>query len=1290
MRLVGTPLIEESPAPRTSLRVPVSMHGPASRRRFRIVRELGSGGMGVVYEAFDIERHARVAIKTLLQLTPDSLARFKREFRALQDVHHPNLVQLGELIAEGDEWFFTMELVEGADFRSYVRPGELRPGKNVVPISSRPGASEPPASAVVSPRASRPSYDGEPVAHRFDEERLRSCMRQLALGLAALHDAGMVHRDVKPSNIRVEACGRVVLLDFGLVTELDGTGSTGHAIVGTPVYMAPEQAMARASVGPEADLYAMGVLLFEALTGGPPFEGTGLEILLAKQNDVAPRPAKEVTGVPADLDDLCTRLLRREPGMRPTAAQVVRMLGPLSDRRSTRPAPPPAHAPFVGRGGELAELNTALADVRIGGELTVLVQGESGVGKSSLVKQFLEALAQDGSVCVLTGRCYEREAVPYKAFDGVVDSLTRYLLHAPIADVRSFLPTKPAPLVQVFPVLRRVAAIAQLTTQPLPPMDPQELRDRAFSALRELLTRMTAQQTLVIAIDDVQWADADSIALLSEVLRPPEAPPLLFVGTERTSAGPTHGTHAGTSKLDAQPHDLPKAIPGEVRVVRLGRLPYAEARVLAQSVLDRSGGSGSASAAWIAEEADGHPLFIDALARYSVLHAGGDRVAVRLDDALAAPIARLEPAERRILELLAMSSAQVGQDVLAIAAELDPDSFARTIAQLRASLLVTTNGVRGSDTVELYHDRIRVAVKQKVERARRQGLHQRLATALESSGSRDAPALAAHWYGAGDRQQAARYGTMAAEQAMQALAFDRAATLYDWALCLKAGTDEDRAGLYERLGDAMANAGRGAPAASAYRKAAKKANPTRALELERRAADQLLRAGHIDEGLAAMGGVLAAIGMKVPPTPFATLLMFLYWLVRLRIRGNGFQRRDPSEIAPHELARIDTCWSVAFGLSITDPLRGATFQLRTLALSLRAGELYRVARAMALHAGHTASRGGGRAWPRAEKLLMLAHELANESRSPHAIGWAHGAHGIAHYTNGHFRNALPKLEQADLYWRETPGATWELDTVKLFTVNTLAQLGRLRDLCVRVPRYLRETVERGDRYGTVNLRVGYANLRWLVQDRVDEARGEIDAAMSEWSNKGVHLEHFYEVLARANVALYSGEGKAGHDLIDARWGALEGALLFRVQSVRILLRYMRARVCIAEAVGRGAAAGAPLLRRAATDARAIAREKMEWSRPVSELILASCAHAQGDGERAVTLLRFALEGFEKSDMALHAAAARARLGVLIGGAEGLAFASASETWMRDEGVVAPARMVAMMAPGFGDGVTRGA
>ena len=1230
--------------------------------------------MGVVYEAFDTERQAHVAIKTLLQLTPDSLARFKREFRALQDVHHANLVQLGELIAEDNEWFFTMELVEGEDFRAYVRPSELR-RRGSSPLT--PSDGDP---STVAPTTPFSRGEEGPGARRFDEERLRACMRQLAMALVAIHDAGMVHRDVKPSNIRVERSGRLVLLDFGLVTELDGTGSTGHGIVGTPVYMAPEQAMARAIVGPEADMYAMGVLLFEALTGGPPFEGTGLEILLAKQSEVAARPSKEVPGVPADLDDLCVVLLRREPGLRPTAAQVVRMLAPsTTDRRSTRPAPPPGPIPFVGRASERGELEAALVDVRSRGTVTVLVQGESGVGKSALVKQFVEGLGADPGICVLTGRCYEREAVPYKAFDGVIDSLTRYLLRAPLGDVRSALPTRPGPLVQVFPVLRRVAAIAQLTTQPLPPMDPQELRDRAFSALRELLTRLCLHRRVVIAIDDVQWADADSIALLGEVLRPPEAPPLLFVGTQRTggNAGGTLAVHLA----DELARDLPDAIPGEVRVIHLGRLPYVEACELAHCVLEQSGGSGAASAAWIAEEADGHPLFIDALARYSVVHAVGDRVAVRLDEALAAPILRLEPSERRVLELLAISSAPVPQDVLAIATELEPDAFSRTIAQLRAQLLITTNGARGSDTVELYHDRIRVAVKQRVSKEAQPNLHERLATALESAGSADTPALAAHWFGAGDTLQAARYAQMAAEQATQALAFDRAATLYDWALSLKVGGDPDRALLYERLGDALSNAGRGAPAAHAYRKAAGKANATRALDLQRRAADELLRSGHIDDGLAAMRGVLAAIGMKLPPTPLTTLLVFLFWRTLIRVRGLRFRRRDASEISPHQLTRIDTCWSVAFGLSITEPLRGATFQLRSLALSLQSGETYRVARAMALHAGHTATTAGRRGWTRTERLLAEAHAVAKESKSAHAIGWAHGAHGIAHYTNGHFKDALPRLEEADRCWRETPGTSWELDTMKMFTVNTLAQLGRLRELCTRVPKYLREAAERGDLYGAVNLRVGYANLRWLVADRADDARGEIDEAMGEWSKQGVHLEHFYELLARANVALYSGRTSEGLDELESRWKPIAGALLFRLQSLRLLMRYIRARLCVAEGVEAGAN-GAALLARAASDAKAIERERMEWSQPVAELIQAACSHARGDRARAVTLLRRAAAGFDGASMALHATVARSRLAQLVGGGEGESLSRDAAAWMAQEGVVAPERMIAMMAPGF--------
>jgi serine/threonine protein kinase/tetratricopeptide (TPR) repeat protein len=1248
--------------------------------------------MGLVFEAYDHELDCRVALKTLRQLTPDSLARFKREFRSLQGIHHPNLVRLGELISTGDEWFFTMELVEGDDFLGFVRPADPR-RRSIMQLSPKTGSSSREGSMETAPTAPfgrGMERDGEAEHARYDEARLRASLRQLGEALAKLHEEGIVHRDVKPSNIRIDRAGRLVLLDFGLVAEIDaGTPSSDHRIVGTPAYMAPEQAKTEA-IGPEADLYSAGVVLYEALTGRHPFEGNGIDVLVAKQRQDAPRASESTAGIDPDLDELCARLLHRDPSKRPTAARLTRALQSPGDRSKTVPPPPVSRgaAPFIGRGEELALLEGAYEDVRSVQTVSVLVQGESGVGKSSLVRHFIEGPGKDPNACVLVGRCYEREAVPYKAFDGVIDSLTRFLMHLPGEEARALLPTKPGPLVQVFPVLRRVTAVAALTTTPLPAMDPLELRDRAFAGLRDLLSRLASRYAVVISIDDAQWADSDSIALLAEVLRPPEAPSLLLLATVRSTSGPAPSTNHSLNR-DMPTRELHTAIPGDVRLIRLERLPHAQACELARSIFEGAGGDEPVSAAWIAEEADGHPLFIDALARYSLLHhpaargAGGEaRAAVRLDEAIGAPIQRLQPNERRILELLAMSTGPVAQDVLATAVELAPDPFARGMAVLRAEHLVTTSGTRGSDTVELYHDRIRVAVKQKIPREKRPALHQRLAMALETGGSGDAQALAGHWYGARDKRQAARYAKMAADHATHALAFDRAATLYDWALRLDEGTEDERAELYERLGNALAAAGRGARAAHAFRKAARRANAARALDLRRRAADQLLRAGHIDEGLEAMRGVLSAIGMRLPTSRLATLVAFLFWLTVVRIRGLSFRRRDTSEIAAHELTRIDTCWSVALGLSITDTVRGAVFHNRALVLSLRSGETYRVARAVALHAGFTATSGGRRGWGRAQKMLERARQLADESREPHAVGWAAGASCVAHYTTGRFKKALEYFQASERIWRECPGAAWELDTIKVFAINAMAQLGQLRDLCARAPKYLRETVERGDLYGAVNLRIGYANFRWLVVDRPDEARREIDEAMDQWSKQGMHLEHFYELLARTNLALYEGSTREGLALLATRWDRLDRALLFRVQSIRILARFMRARLEVAEGLARGKE-GAPLLAAAARDARAIAGERMEWSKPLADLIHAACARARGDAAATRRHLEEAVAGFEGCDMQLHRMVARAALGVALGGEEGARMLEEASAWLAGEGVVSRAKMAATLGPGLG-------
>ncbi len=223
--------------------------------------------MGAVYEALDREQNARVALKTLLKLTPEAIARFKREFRALQDVRHPNLVSLGELFDLNGNWFFTMELIEGTDFFSWVRPGCEEPPPDRL------------ASGVFPPRAS------------LDEERLRTALVQLARGLGALHAAGKVHRDIKPSNIRVTPAGRVALLDFGLIAEAQpGDRSSFESVVGTAVYMAPEQAHG-SQARPAADWYAVGVVLFEALTGRLPFDGAPLQVLFDKQRQEPPPPS---------------------------------------------------------------------------------------------------------------------------------------------------------------------------------------------------------------------------------------------------------------------------------------------------------------------------------------------------------------------------------------------------------------------------------------------------------------------------------------------------------------------------------------------------------------------------------------------------------------------------------------------------------------------------------------------------------------------------------------------------------------------------------------------------------------------------------------------------------------------------------------------------------------------------------------------------------------------------------------------------------------------------------------
>ena len=564
--------------------------------RYLIQRRLGRGGFGVVYQAFDRQQNAEVALKTLHRAGADALYRFKREFRALADISHPNLVSLYDLVSDGRQWFFTMELVAGVDFLTHVGHHPEQPWTpaalpetfrtlstsaeetTTLPPGYLPGSDGPESSAFEAGRAPCPS----------DPARLRAAARQLAEGLCALHLAGKLHRDIKPSNVLVTREGRVVILDFGLIAETVAEGSgLANSLAGTPAYLSPEQCAGMLATE-ASDWYAVGIILFEALTGRRPFTGTTSEVIAQKRQFEARQPSAFATDVPEELERLCRELLRRDPQMRPAGKDVLLRLGAPSADAAVHAA----RAPFLGRQRELAALREALECARQGRTMVAMVHGTSGIGKSALVNHFLDELRGEHDVVTLAGRCFERESVPYKAFDSAIDLLTRFLQRLPSKVVEDVLPRDLSSLVRLFPALKEMEEAKPSRARPAEIADPKELRQRAFAALRELLARLSQHRVLVLFIDDLQWGDADSAALLSELLRPPAPLRLLLVTCHRTE-------EAGASPLErALSKSAEKAGSAMgVSEMRLEGLPAAESESLAVAVSGRrtvhTGTSGS-------------------------------------------------------------------------------------------------------------------------------------------------------------------------------------------------------------------------------------------------------------------------------------------------------------------------------------------------------------------------------------------------------------------------------------------------------------------------------------------------------------------------------------------------------------------------------------------------------------------------------------------------------------------------------------------------------------------------
>lgn len=1191
----------------------------SSSERFQFGRKLGEGGFGVVYEAYDRKREATVAVKTLRTSDPERIYRLNREFRALADISHPNLVTLHELCEEGGSWFLSMELVPGESLLEHVRPGGV-----------------------------------------LDEVRLRDAMRQLASCVAAIHRAGKLHGDIKPSNIRVTPEGRLVVFDLGLTADHVGAGDpTGSqdAGGGTPAFLSPEQA-AGGSGGKASDWYAVGITLYQALTGVLPFKGNFLEILAAKQRE-EPRAAQEIApGIPAPLADICARLLRILPADRPREHEILSVLcgeTPLA----VEPVAEAGSKPFVARKAELSELEAAYRVSRQGAPVAVHVSGRSGIGKTTLVREFLDSLrTRERTAVLLSGRCYEQATIPFKAIDGLMDALAKHLMRLPAPEVEALLPRDIATLARLFPALARVEAVARAPGRAVESTEPQEARRRAFLALKELLARMADRRPVVLHVDNAQWGDEDSGVVLSELLGPPDPPAVLFIATSR----------------DDEPEESPflRALRANgVRKIAVDPLSTADARTLVFALSE----SGARDAGWVdalVEESKGSPYYIEELVR-SAAPAG----ALSLDALIHGRVESLPTNTRDLLEVVAAAGRPI-EDRLALAAAGSAPGEVSALAILRAARLIRTSGAGEGDRIDVYHEQVRTTVLRRLSRPAMQARHLALAATLSKAGAA-AQRLAEHYVAAGSNDEATTWSMRAGDEAALALAFEQAASHYQRALSLGVFPVDVRRDLEARLGGSLANAGHGAAAAAAFLRAADGAAPAESVDWKRRAAEQLLRSGYLDHGVEIAREVLRAVGPGLARWPGTALVMLLFRRGTILLRGLGFREREESHVRPADLLRIDTCWGIASGLALQDHIRGANLQAHHVLRALRAGEPFRVIRALSAEAAFLA-QVGARKEKKVRRLLQVARDLSARSHHPEtAARLLQMESGIEFYF-GRWRRALSLADVAEEQCREQGrGMFWEQDATHLISHLSLLFLGEFEELARRLPARLREAQARGNLFSLAHLRA-YGGLALLAQDRPADAERLAAEAEAVLPAGAYYMQHLWVVTGRLYCHLYAGNGAAATALMEEQWPRMSRSLLLSVQMTRVLALLGRGQAAMLASLSEPGSSGRIAI--AKRCARGIERTGTRWGKPLAGLMRGAIAAREGRRQEAQAILARAARDADMAEMPSHAAVARRRQGELAGGEEGRALIAGANAWMAAHGVRNPDRFVQLIAPGF--------
>jgi tetratricopeptide (TPR) repeat protein len=1216
--------------------------------------------MGVVYEAIDRRRDSPVAIKTLTRIDPDAVYQLKSEFRTIAGLTHPNLVSLYELHAADGVWFITMELVGGRPFSEHVVPGALRDSDAPTHTQTPTGPEEAGGDGWSLDR--RRAGVAPLPAPVCDLERLGAALPQLVDGVRAIHAAGKLHRDLKPSNVLVTESGRVVILDFGIAADLPGSRRvvelTSLPYAGTPIYMAPEQYGA-GELTAAADWYAMGVMLFEALTGQPPFRAVSIEALAVEKSSAdADPPSTICQGVPEHLNTLCGDLLRRDPARRPDGEAIAQRLrastGTVAAR--VRDSASDARVVLVGRDQTLADLRATRTVVQRDGALAVFLQGRSGMGKSAVLQAFLESCDREPHTVVLSGRCFEAESVPFKALDALMDSLARHLRKIPATDAAGLLPRRADVLARMFPTLLRVPVFAEAPQGRSTAKDAVEARQIASAALREMVGRLADRTSLVIAIDDLQWGDLDSAQLIAELVAPPDPPPILLIvaaRSEQTDSPCLSYLRQPSLGFRRQDLDLQPLTAADVAQLHAGLHPGAPPLA-------------SDRAARIAADAGGNPFIIREVLDAGVeVEAGQEAVA----QMIRGKVARLDAASRRLIEVVSLSAKPLDVGCACEAAGITGDSQL-ILTGLRNGRLVRSTGAEDLELVETYHDRIRETVAGTLTGEALRESHERLAHALGSRAGADAEHVASHLEGAGHGREAAELLLTAAQQASQALAFDHAVMLYERALRLS--PDRRSATTVARLAEALAEAGRSSEAADRFAEASALADASARREYARRAAYYFCISGRIDQGKATLGDVLRQFGISLPGSKGTAIASVLAARARLWFRGLKYTPRFSDDLGADERERLDSLWAAAIGLGNTEVISGIGFSTRGLLQALDAGDPARIVRAMSWEACLRAVDDV----KSAERLIDRAETIIKTCETPYLRGMILLARAIYTLNLTRFRDAIPLFDEAESLWLEHGhGVDWEVNTARHFCSWSMLYAGEYAEALRRMTIQQREAAGRGNLYMTVSMGSYAEPLALLAAGQPERARARRAEVMGLWTEQHFNVQHIIAMLAEIQACAYEGRGPEALEAARRESAAAHTHGFDRLAVGRISTDYLTLN-SVFLTIGADPSR-TDVLQDAARAIKRLSKESPGWGPAAAAAGRAGVAVVQGDRSAAAEHLERSASIYAGLGMTGYASYARRNLGVLVGGDRGRDLISDADTWLRAHGVADPERFASV-------------